>query len=191
MIDGDTISINGQHVRWNGIDAPEVANPRHPVDDPFGPESRDEMRSIIGEPARLASIRRPFEKRSGGSGKGGFALQEYGTLKLDTGIEAGGTVKPLADWLVEMLDRDIEHLRCEAPFRASVSEAAFIRIAPDGEVFVHNSGMTTNYYLDPLPQTEDEAVAQASDIRRLRDDGCGHRGADAAAPTAGADASRR
>ena len=51
VIDGDTIVLSEQniHVRLNGVDAPEVQHPRHPTDDPFGPESRDEMRAIIGE----------------------------------------------------------------------------------------------------------------------------------------------
>ena len=50
VIDGDTIVLTEQniHVRLNGVDAPEVMHPHHPTDDPFGPESRDEMRAIIG-----------------------------------------------------------------------------------------------------------------------------------------------
>ena len=104
------------------------------------------------------------EDSPGDSLGGGFALHEYKTLKLDTEIEAGGAIKPLGDWLVEMIDQDIAHLRCEAPFRDSDSEAAFVRIAPDGNVFVHDSGMTTNYHLDPPPQSEEEVAAQAADF---------------------------
>jgi micrococcal nuclease len=48
VIDGDTIVVNGAHVRLNGVDAPEVAHPYHEYDDPFGPESREETRAIIG-----------------------------------------------------------------------------------------------------------------------------------------------
>ena len=49
VIDGDTIVVGTVHVRLNGVDAPEVVHPRHPSDDAFGPESRDEMRTIIGD----------------------------------------------------------------------------------------------------------------------------------------------
>ncbi len=49
VIDGDTIVLTNTntHIRLNGVDAPEVVHPHHPVDDAFGPESRDEMRAII------------------------------------------------------------------------------------------------------------------------------------------------
>ena len=49
VIDGDTIVVGQTHVRLNGVDAPEVIHPHHPTDDAFGPESRDEMRAIIGD----------------------------------------------------------------------------------------------------------------------------------------------
>jgi micrococcal nuclease len=50
VIDGDTIVLTNTdtHVRLNGVDAPEVVHPGYEHDDPFGPESRDEMRRIIG-----------------------------------------------------------------------------------------------------------------------------------------------
>ncbi|WP_426957998.1 DUF927 domain-containing protein [Muricoccus radiodurans] len=38
-------------------------------------------------------------------------------------------------------------MRCETPFRASVSEAAFIRIGPDGNPFLHDVGTGTTYHL--------------------------------------------
>jgi Protein of unknown function (DUF3987) len=91
--------------------------------------------------------------------RGGFAVREDGQLRLDTEIESGAAVKPLADWLVEMLDADVAKLRCEAPFRASVSEAAFIRITESGEIFVFDSGTSISSYLAPLPQTAEEAMA--------------------------------
>lgn len=49
VIDGDPIAINGQHIRLNGIDAPKLRTRTTRFDDPFGPESRDEMRSIIDD----------------------------------------------------------------------------------------------------------------------------------------------
>ena len=96
---------------------------------------------------------------------GGLAVHEKGTLKLSTAIESRGIVKPLADWLVDMLDHDISQLRCEAPFRASVSEAAFIRLTGNGEIFVHDSGTATSFYLDP---SEAEGAVSAAKARRTQ-----------------------
>ena len=51
VIDGDTIVITDSNtrVRLNGVDAPEVIHPGYGHDDDFGPESRDEMRRIVGD----------------------------------------------------------------------------------------------------------------------------------------------
>ena len=51
VIDGDTIVLTdtNTHIRLNGVDAPEVVHPGYDHDDPFGPESRDEMRRIVGD----------------------------------------------------------------------------------------------------------------------------------------------
>ena len=50
VIDGDTIVLTNTntHVRLNGVDAPEVEHPGYDHDDPLGPESRAEMRRIVG-----------------------------------------------------------------------------------------------------------------------------------------------
>jgi micrococcal nuclease len=51
VIDGDTIVLTdaNTHIRLNGVDAPEVVHPGYDHDDPFGPESREEMRRIVGD----------------------------------------------------------------------------------------------------------------------------------------------
>jgi endonuclease YncB( thermonuclease family) len=51
VIDGDTIVLTNTntHVRLNGVDAPEVIHPGYDHHDDFGPESRAEMRSIVGD----------------------------------------------------------------------------------------------------------------------------------------------
>jgi endonuclease YncB( thermonuclease family) len=51
VVDGDTIVLTDTdtHIRLNGVDAPEVVHPGYDHDDPFGPESRDEMRRIVGD----------------------------------------------------------------------------------------------------------------------------------------------
>ena len=96
--------------------------------------------------------------------RGGFAVREDGQLRLDTEIESDGVVRPLYEWLVEMRDTDIVKLRCEAPFRASVSEAAFIKFTERGEIFVFDSGTSISSYLSPLPQTVEEARAKTATL---------------------------
>jgi endonuclease YncB( thermonuclease family) len=51
VIDGDTIVLTDTdtRIRLNGVDAPEVVHPGYDHDDPFGPQSRDEMRQIVGD----------------------------------------------------------------------------------------------------------------------------------------------
>ena len=63
----------------------------------------------------------------------------------DTEIESRGVVKPLSEWLAGM--EVGEKLRCEAPFRASISEAAFIRKDGDTSAILYDSGTSTTYPL--------------------------------------------
>ena len=51
VIDGDTIVLTNTntHVRLNGVDAAVVIHPGADQDADFGPESRAEMRSIVGD----------------------------------------------------------------------------------------------------------------------------------------------
>jgi endonuclease YncB( thermonuclease family) len=51
VVDGDTIVLTNSntHIRLNGVDAPEVVHSGYDHDDDFGPESRDEMKRIIGD----------------------------------------------------------------------------------------------------------------------------------------------
>ena len=88
-------------------------------------------------------------------------FEDRGQLQFLTEIEIDGVIKPLADWLVHMFDRDIEKMRCEAPFRASKSEAAFIRITEHGEIFIFDAGLETNYYAPRFPYSDDEILAAA------------------------------
>ena len=120
--------------------------------------------SRIGPPdaATIAAYREKtgLNVRFETSGEGGrLATHEHGQLTLMTEIELRGEVKPLADWLAQMWDKDLVKLRCEAPFRVSESEAAFIRIGRNGDIFVYDAGTTTSSYLDPLPRTQEQIVA--------------------------------
>ena len=90
-----------------------------------------------------------------------FVFEDRGQLQFLTEIEIDGVTKPLADWLVHMFDRDIEKMRCEAPFRASKSEAAFIRITQHGEIFIFDAGLETIYYAPRFPYSDDEILAAA------------------------------
>ena len=75
----------------------------------------------------------------------GVQTVETGSLTLDTEIEVKGTVRPLSDWVNQMVKGD--RIRCEAPFRESQSEAAFIRFPEHGKPFVYDVGNSTKYVL--------------------------------------------
>jgi hypothetical protein len=75
----------------------------------------------------------------------GLSVRAEGQLTMKTEIECKGQVKTLSEWTKHMKPND--KLRCEAPFRESSSEAAFIRIGDDGIPFVHDIGNGTTYTL--------------------------------------------
>ena len=66
-----------------------------------------------------------------------------GELTMDTPIEVRGTTQTLAQWADEMGPG--AKMRCEAPFRDSASEAAFIKAYSDGPPTVHDVGVSTTY----------------------------------------------
>ena len=96
-----------------------------------------------------------------------------GELAMDTPIEVGGTTQTLAQWAEEMGPG--AKMRCEAPFRVSSSEAAFVRTYSDGPPTVHDVGVTTTYtirrtdYLMTLNDCPFEAV-EAEDGGGIADD---------------------
>lgn len=74
---------------------------------------------------------------------GGLSVVSSGQLTKGTEITRRGSTQPLEAWAADMKPGD--KLRCEAPFRESYSEAAFIRIAQNGEPFVYDVGNGTTY----------------------------------------------
>ena len=82
---------------------------------------------------------------------------------MATEIEVSGEVKTLAQWVDHMKTHKLDKLRCEAPFRASESEAAFIGFRRDGSPFVWDSGTSTSYRLaDASGEVIDELNARYS-----------------------------
>lgn len=78
---------------------------------------------------------------------GSGSIIEQGVLELETVIEVRGVEKTLAEWLDTMAKGG--KLRCEAPFRASASEAAFIATdAASGRPRVYDVGNDTTYTLE-------------------------------------------
>ncbi len=83
-------------------------------------------------------------------------IRSYGELNWETEIECRGVVKPLRDWVATMR---IPKKRCQAPFRASTSEAAFIRLRRKGPPVVYDIGCGTTYHFaedaPPEPERDD------------------------------------
>ena len=71
----------------------------------------------------------------------------YGQLTMDTPIESKGTTKTLRVWMEAMFETGDTKLRCEAPFRDSQSEAAFVGFKRDGEPFLYDIGVAVQYRL--------------------------------------------
>lgn len=90
---------------------------------------------------------------------GALGIQDIGTLTLETSIEVRGTEKPLLQWIDGMGIGD--KLRCETPFRASTSEAAFIRIDENGQPFLHDVGSSTTFRLSESEAANLAALGQS------------------------------
>jgi hypothetical protein len=85
----------------------------------------------------------------------------FGALKPETEIEVRGVVKPLAEWTAGMTEG--EKLRCETPFRASCSEAAFIKLGEGGDVILYDAGTATTYVLREPPTFPDDIDLSAEE----------------------------
>lgn len=97
------------------------------------------------------------------------AMRTWGELTLDTEIEQRGTTRPLRAWLAKMKAGD--KMRCETPFRASVSEAAMVSIAADGIPFLHDVGSGVTYYLEQAHTADDVMKLVYSIAGRVKRDG--------------------
>ncbi|WP_198374981.1 hypothetical protein [Neoroseomonas rubea] len=80
---------------------------------------------------------------------GGIVIRSTGELTMDTEIERKGKAKALRAWVADM--RPGDRLRCEAPFRASQSEAAVLVVLSDGRPALHDVGNGVTYYVAPDP----------------------------------------
>jgi hypothetical protein len=96
-----------------------------------------------------------------GARRGNLSVTVRNVLKLETEIEVSGVVKPLSEWLAGIMVG--EKLRCEAPFRASTSEAAFVRKDGEADAMLYDSGTSTTYPLmATFPDISDEELDSMS-----------------------------
>lgn len=110
--------------------------------------------SAYKETPRSADVKRMNKKAKTDvrfDSSGGYATQDHDTLRLDTLIEAKGVEKPLSEWIEGMAPG--AKRRCEAPFRESSSEAAFIALDEKGLPIVYDEGCKTTYRLSSAELT--------------------------------------
>ncbi len=91
-----------------------------------------------------------------GSDGSSMSVHVSGNLNYETPILSRGAEQTFGAWLETMRPGDT--LRCEAPFRESSSEAAFIRCTGTGQGFVYDIGVGETYTLDRVEV--DRAAAQ-------------------------------
>ena len=90
----------------------------------------------------------------------GVQTVEAGLLTLETEIEVKDIVRPFSDWVSGLSSGD--KIRCEAPFRESQSEAAFIRLPEFGTPFVYDIGNATKYVL--AGRCAEQIILEAKDL---------------------------
>ena len=137
--------------------------------------SGSDLKQLQKETGRLLSY----------SHNNGLKVSDTSTLSLDTEIEIAGVSKSLGKIMADMKPGD--KVRCETPFRASQSEAAFIRLLDNGLPMLHDVGTSTNYYLSaghetrlrdeniigmPFPFSDETAVSEFT--QRLAHSGSCH-----------------
>jgi predicted P-loop ATPase len=97
------------------------------------------------------------------------SMRTWGELTLDTEIERRGTTKALRAWLATLKAGD--SMRCETPFRASVSEAAVVSVAADGIPRLHDVGSGVTYYLEQVHTADDVMKLVYSIAGRVKREG--------------------
>ena len=115
----------------------------------------DTSRLVLPDADKICSISRTagfeIQLRKGASGVLAIYTQD---LHLDTEIELhGGAITTVSAMLAKLPPG--EKQRCQTPFRASNSEAAFLSRGRDGKPFIHDVGTGTTHWLNDV-----EAVAQ-------------------------------
>jgi hypothetical protein len=91
----------------------------------------------------------------------GLSITDTSSLTWQTPVEIKGRSHSLWDVVAGM--QAGEKVRCEAPFRASSSEAAFIRVMENGMPMLHDVGTSTNYFVaDPTEPVADNRSSAVS-----------------------------
>lgn len=100
-----------------------------------------------------------------------YQVVERGSLTLDTEICSRGEVKSFSEWIKEL--EAGQKIRCEAPFRESVSEAAFMSLDNSGEPFLYDIGTSTTYRVteDELKKTTPVAMTQGGALLEVNSKG--------------------
>lgn len=94
---------------------------------------------------------------------GSLSIISEGQLTMDTEVTSRGVTKTLREWLP---NEPFDKIRCESPFRESVSEAGFIKLGKNGKPFIHDIGCGVTYHLksDALPSPIKLSKPDISDL---------------------------
>lgn len=95
-----------------------------------------------------------------------ITVSDESSLRWDTLIEIKGKIHPLRE-VVAGLTPESPKIRCETPFRASQSEAAFIAIMDTGFPMLHDVGTSTNYFLGIAEQLSLNADVSTIDLSKI------------------------
>lgn len=149
MIDGHYVANAGIQIINPGGGALDVSDIELPPE-----EKLNELRSRTGKSLSYT--------KSGTS----IAVNDDSSLRWDTFIEIKGVTRSLMEWVAGMTPSSPKK-RCETPFRASQSEAAFIRILDNGFPMLHDSGTSTNYFLGITEQLSINADVSTIDLSKV------------------------
>ena len=115
----------------------------------------DVSKITLPSEADLGELTKATGQKLSYSGLGtSLSITDTSSLTWQTPIEIKGLTRSLRDVVAGM--QAGEKVRCEAPFRASSSEAAFIRLMENSMPMLHDVGTSTNYFVaDPTEPVAD------------------------------------
>lgn len=149
------VNIEGYCVADAGV---QIVNPEGGTLDVSGIEVPGQVaRSKLRERTGLDL----FYTRDGGN----LIVTDRSSLRWDTPIEAKGVTRPLREVVAGLPPG--QKLRCETPFRASQSEAAFIRVFASGLPMLHDVGTSTNYYLSDEDASAEDKPHEADWVAQM------------------------
>lgn len=150
------VKIDGYYVADAGV---KIVNP--------GGRTLDVSRIVLPSEEKLDELRvKTGHSLSYTKSGTSITVTDDSSLRWDTSIEIKGVTRPLRE-VVAGRTSESPKIRCETQFRASQSEAAFIKILDSGFPMLHDVGTSTTYFLGITEQLSLNVDVSTIDLNKI------------------------